>query len=258
MSSVPSSADLAGHLVSSHLAGVVATPARSCVVNCQKMVAGDPDYTFGLSDWKDATYDDAVAALRACGVTLAEDPSGTAFVDPHVAMAAIERHRAHLGAIAAGQGRVLIATGHAFAFLSHYQAIADALRAAGCEILEPLEGRHRQFLTKSGDPASIRYFGGIASLVLHGCLEHTHRPDYMEALLDEARRTGPVDAVIGDHGFAGAGVEAGILTLSIADVNDPALPLAQAHGRTDGVLVVDDGLVPAVYEPLTAFMLADV
>jgi hypothetical protein len=35
-----------------------------------------------------------------------------------------------------------------------------------------------------------------------------------------------------DHGFAGAAIERGIPTLSIADVNDPALPLAQLRGRT--------------------------
>jgi hypothetical protein len=48
-----------------------------------------------------------------------------------------------------------------------------------------------------------------------------------------------IDLVIADHGFAGAAVEAGLPTLSIADVNDPALPLAQARGRTDGVLVIE-------------------
>lgn len=256
MNPVPSRPELLAHLVASGLAGVVATPVRACLDNCRRMVAGDADYTFGLSDWRTATYDDAVSALRACGVTLAEDPVATAGVDPETALAAIDRQRAHLARLLAGRPRVMVATGHAFALLSHYQAIAEAVRCRGGSVAEPFAGAPRRFATPSGEPASIRYFGGVASLVQHGCLAHTHRPDYMEELIAEARRDGPLDAVVADHGFAGAAVEAGILTLSIADVNDPALPVAQSRGRTDGVLVVDDGLVPAVYEPLTAYLLA--
>jgi hypothetical protein len=39
-------------------------------------------------------------------------------------------------------------------------------------------------------------------------------------------------------------------------VNDPALPLAQARGRTDGVLLVDDGLPPHLFAPVTEAVLA--
>ena len=44
-------------------------------------------------------------------------------------------------------------------------------------------------------------------------------------------------------------MEAGIETLSIADVNDPALLVAQAQGRTETVLVMDDNVDPAAYWP---------
>ena len=85
-------------------------------------------------------------------------------------------------------------------------------------------------------------------------LRHTHLPDYMEAMLDDLADD-PPDLVVGDHGFAGAAIEAGIATLSIADVNDPALPLAQARGRTDGVLLIDDGLQPDLFAPVTQAIL---
>ncbi len=52
-----------------------------------------------------------------------------------------------------------------------------------------------------------------------------------------------------DHGFAGAAIEAGVETLSIADVNDPALIVAKAQGRTDVVLVMDDHVAPDDYWP---------
>lgn len=253
---------LAEHLVATHLAGPVATSVQSCIDNSRRLVAGDPDYTFGLSDWQHAAYEDAIAALRACGVALvgadggSEDPAATAFVDPSFAVAAVHRHRTVLAELAAGRGRVLFGTGHAFALLPHYAALARGLASAGCTILEPLSSERGRVHTVEGQPASIRFFDGVASLVSHGALLHTHRPDYMEAMLAELGGAGAVDLVVADHGYAGAAVESGIPTLSIADVNDPALPLAQARGRTEGVLVIDDGLNPVVYEPLTAVMLS--
>ncbi|MGH9224210.1 MAG: phosphatase [Acidimicrobiales bacterium] len=251
-------AALGRHLATSGLAGTVATPVSSCIDNARRLVAGRPDHTFGLSDWRDVDVDAVIAALRACGVTLgeAEDLDATAYVDPAVAAAAVEHHGAVLAEWARGGARVLLATGHAFALLPHYAGLARALEAAGCRILEPLGGERERLKTPEGEPCSVRYFEGVGSLIVHGSLRHTHRPDYMEAMLDAAGGPAGVDAVIADHGFAGAAIEAGVPTVSIADVNDPALPLAQACGRTDGVLVIDDGLPPATYEPLTAVMIA--
>ena len=74
---------------------------------------------------------------------------------------------------------------------------------------------------------------------------HTHWPDAMRRMLDEARP----DLVVADHGFAGAAIEAGIETLSIADVNDPALIVAKAQGRTEVVVVMDDHVEPDAYWP---------
>ena len=51
------------------------------------------------------------------------------------------------------------------------------------------------------------------------------------------------DLVFADHGFAGAAIERGVETISIADVNDPALlvatstragPRRHRHGRQRG------------------------
>ncbi len=252
---------LAEHLVASRLAGIVATPVQSCIDNSRKLVEGHPDYTFGLSDWQQVSYEDVLDALRGCGVAFVgpdgttEDPAATAFVDPSFAAAAIHRHRTILAEVAAAGGRVLLGTGHAFALLPHYSALARGLASAGCTILEPLNGVRDRVHTVDGEVASIRFFDGVASLVSHGALLHTHRPDYMEAMLAELGGPDGVDLVVADHGYAGAAIEAGVPTVSIADVNDPALPVAQARGRTEGVLVIDDGLNPVVYEPLTAVML---
>ena len=74
---------------------------------------------------------------------------------------------------------------------------------------------------------------------------HTHRPDAMRRMLAAERP----DLVVADHGFAGAAIEAGVETLSIADVNDPALIVAKAQGRTDVVVVMDDHVEPDAYWP---------
>ncbi len=252
---------LGEHLVASRLAGWVATPVRSCIENCRRLVAGDPDTTFGLSDWSAVEFDDVVRALEACGVGLpgggadGEDLDGPAFIEPGTALAGIARHRDELARLARTRARVLLATGHAFALLPHYASLARALAAAGCTLLSPLAGVSGRLETPGGQPASIRYLDGVATLFYDGAIHHTHRAHYMEAMLEELGGRGGVDAVIGDHGFAGAAVEAGICTLSIADANDPGLPLAQARGRTDGVLVIDDGIDASHYEPVTAAML---
>lgn len=249
---------LLDHLVAARLAGRVATPLASTVSNCARMVEGDPDCTFGLSDWHDATLGEALAAVRACGGReaapgAAGHPDG-GFIEPAAALAGIAVHREVLSSfVAGGGGRVLVATGHPSALLAHYGAVSRALAAAGCEIQRPLDGV--TFTGVDGRERSVRYLDGVAAVSRHGGLHHTHRAEYMEAMLDSAGGPDAVDLVVADHGFAGAAIEAGIPTLSIADVNDPALPLAQARGRTAGVLLLDDGLAPIVFEPVTSAVL---
>lgn len=110
--------------------------------------------------------------------------------------------------------------------------------------------------TPQGSPCSIAYVGGTAALFYGWSVHHTHRFEFMEAMLDDLGSTALPDLMVADHGFAGAVSEAGIPTLSIADVNDPALPLAQPRGRTDGVLLIDDGLQPELFAPVTEAILA--
>ena len=74
---------------------------------------------------------------------------------------------------------------------------------------------------------------------------HTHSGDAMDRMLDEETP----DLVFADHGFAGAAIERGVETVSIADVNDPALLVAQAQGRTGTVVVMDDNVAPQAYWP---------
>ena len=250
--------DLRAHLVRSRLAGSVATTPRNTIENCIKLVEGHPEYHFGLPDWREVDVLETLDAVRqVCGGDPggAEDLDGPGWIDPDATLRGIGVHADVLAnVVASGGGRVLLATGHPTGLLGHYQAIGRWLVGFGCELLAPLDDR---WITEDrrGRALGIRFIDGVAAAYDGGALRHTHRSEFMEAMLDEVD-PGDVDLVVADHGMAGTAVAAGITTLSIADVNDPGLPLAQVRGRTDGVLPIDDNLAPRLFEPVTAAMLA--
>ncbi|MDQ6797830.1 MAG: phosphatase, partial [Actinomycetota bacterium] len=174
---------LGRHLVTAGLAGAVATSVDNCLDNIGRLLAGRPGYTFGLSDWKDATFDEVVAAMRAAGGRPDDPAPGagrSAFIDPAAAVAAIGGHRTALDRLrAAGSGRVIVATGHPFALLAHYGAVARALEDAGVTVLRPLEGAGSRLSAADGKPCSVRYLDGVACLFRAVALQHTHHPHYM-------------------------------------------------------------------------------
>jgi hypothetical protein len=263
--------DLRRHLVASRLAGEVQTTPANTLRNCVAFVRGDEEYTFGLSDWRDASVAEVVQVMRDwCGADLPElrypddrppldDPTleRPGMIDPDATLSGIEVHRKRLAEMAAEPGqRVLVATAHPTALLPHYQALGRALQAAGAVLLTPIEGRDLG-PGPDGKLRELRYLDGVACLSDGASLRHTHHSRYMEAALDAlGGGIGTVDLVLADHGFAGAAIERGLPTLSIADVNDVPLPLAQARGRTSAVLTIDDNIAPRQFVPVTEAMLA--
>lgn len=248
--------DLREHLVRARLAGDVQTSPGHVRENCRKLVDGDDRYTFGLNDWRDADIEEAVDAVRSlCGDDAVDRaPDGPGWIDPDAAADAIARHGEVLAEHAAAGSRVLVATGHPTGLLAHYIRLADALADAGCELLRPLDDA--KVTDEDGQRRGVRFVAGVGCIWTGGDLVHSHRSVYAEQMLDALiEGEGPPGLVVGDHGMAGAAVERGIETLSIADVNDPALMLARARGRTDLVLPIDDNLVPSAFEPVTATML---
>ncbi len=250
-------AAVAAHLVRARLAGPVQTSPRNTIDNCHRLVRGDAEHTFGMDDWRDATIDEAIIAVQQVfgGDPLhAEDPDGPGWIEPEATLSGIAVHRRRLrDAADSGGVRVLFATGHPTGLLPHYQALARALQDAGSVLLSPLDD---QWLDsdRAGRRVGIRFLDGVACAFDGGSLRHTHRPLFMKAML-QALDVDTVDLVVGDHGMAGAAITAGLPTLSIADVNDVALPLAQVRGHTDGVLPIEDNLAPALFVPVTAAML---
>jgi hypothetical protein len=209
--------ELAEALVAGGVAGPAGHPHHNVFGNIRMLVEHDPDKLFGLSDLPEPFgFEDIVRLVgEASGV-------------PIDALATEGSPDIHPGAV-----------------LDACAAVGERLAAArGARIVRPAEG-----LTWSDVVAAhgwtVAYHGAVGMVTDGERPRHTHRPDPMERMLEGERP----DLVLADHGFAGAAIQAGVETLSIADVNDPALIVAKAQGRTEVVVVLDDHVPPEAYWP---------
>jgi hypothetical protein len=133
-----------------------------------------------------------------------------------------------------------------------YRELARLMAERGAQLLHPADGAEieeplRRLATGPGSPGPwrIRYLDHVAMVTDEAAPKHTHAGVAMRRML----RDGRPDLVLGDHGYAGAAIEAGVETVSVADVNDPALIVARAQGRTSIVVVMDDNVKADDYWP---------
>lgn len=239
--------DLVEGLLAGAVAGLeVSHPLDNVLRNIRLLHEGDPDKQFGMTGLQGLDPDEV---LRLVGHASGFEPDPTARrgpvpVDPELVLDACAAVGDRLADAVVGGERVVLATGHPVGLAHLYIEIGRLLRAGGASVLEPADGA----TWRDGDrhhPWQIRYLEGVAMLTDKASARHTHRGDAMERMLDEQTP----DLVFADHGFAGAAIERGVETLSIADVNDPALLVAQAQGRTRTVVVMDDNVAPQAYWP---------
>jgi hypothetical protein len=240
-----SPSELADALVAGRVAGPAGSHDRANVLwKIERLVSGDPDAQLGMTGLGGFTEDEVLAMVA---VEAGFDPAswighGDVPIDGARVVAACQAVGRRLAHAAARREEVILATGHPAGLVLLYLAVGDLMVERGARILRPAvgldwreEGRHRQ----------IRYLHEVAVLTDRGSTIHTHSPQPMELMLQEARP----DLVFADHGFAGAAIEARIDTVSIADVNDPALVVAKQLGRSDTVIVMDDNVLPERYWP---------
>jgi hypothetical protein len=100
--------------------------------------------------------------------------------------------------------------------------------------------------------APIRYLGRVAMLSNGADFLHTHAAEPMEALLAVGPRP---DLVLADHGWAGAAAQAGIVTIGLADTNDPAMFVGAEEGKVAVAVPLDDNVAPSSYLPLADYLL---
>ncbi|MEU9605330.1 phosphatase [Streptomyces sp. NPDC048057] len=252
--SIPSRAALVDHLVRTRIAGDVATPRDNNLSHYRALANGDRHYWLGLElgdRWTDEQDVLAVMAER-CGVS--DDPEhrvGQDTIDPELTVAALERMAARLRKAVAGRERVLFATGHPGGLLEVHRRTADAVRAAGCEVVAIPGGL-------TADECMVFQFGGVAVLERGASLWHTHSPAPMAAILDGLERDGRPrpDLVVADHGWAGCAGQRGVDAVGYADSNDPALFIGEAEGTLQVTVPLDDHVTdPRFYEPMTNYLL---
>ena len=250
--------DLRTHLVTSGIAGAVATTREDNLRNAARMAQGLDKYAFGLSPLRTWTAAEVVAVMvERVGIKAdTEHLEGADTIDPDLTLAQLERWRVRLAKAAAGSERVLLATGHPTGVLALHLRVAGALRAAGCEVLIatpdwswPWDGESDWARAR---PRHVRVINGVHMLASGGELLHTHAPEPMRAAL--AALDSPPDLVVADHGRAGAAVQAGLDVLGLADCNDPALFIAEHEGRSIVTVPLDDNVAPHRYDPLAAYV----
>jgi hypothetical protein len=237
--------ELLDALIEGGMAGVVTHPMDNVLWKIGLLCDGDPGSQFGLSG-VDTLSEGEVLRLVAEASGFEPDPAprfGPVRVDPEPVLAACQAVGDRLALACERAESIILATGHPTGLPLLYIEVGRELAKRGVEVLTPFEatpwregGRGRR---------EIRYFHRVAMLVGHGNTLHTHSARPMEMMLDEVTP----DLVFADHGFAGAAIERGIDTVSIADVNDPALIVARSQGRTETVIVMDDNVRPEAYWP---------
>jgi hypothetical protein len=257
--------DLRDALLDGHIAGDVTTRSDKIREKIDRLVGGTVGERFGLSQLGGVDVREATEAVEA--------EAGKHWADrgPHVDVDRLLERLNSAGTrlgIAAKEGQaVRFATGHPAGLLGLFIALADLAEASGATIL----GLGREIRWERSSPASrspmefakraarvslerlrdeslhreIRHIGGVAFVTDGRSALHSHESVGMQRMLE----FGHPDLVVADHGFAGAALDAGIDTIAIADVNDPALLVAAARGRVQHLIVMEDNAMPDRYWP---------
>jgi Phosphatase len=239
--------ELEAALMRGEVAGVASHPLDNVRANILMLIDGDPDKLFGLSGLPGAYGLDDILDLVAAGAGVPIDHDaryGEVEIAPGTIVEACAAMGERLTRACADRQSVVLATGHPVGLGLFYHALDAFLTAGGARVLTPADGMRWREGHLPHDWV-IGHWDGVGFLTDGREPRHTHWPDAMERMLGEARP----DLVVADHGLAGAAIEAGVETLSVADVNDPALIVARAQGRTEVVVVMDDHVSPDAYWP---------
>jgi hypothetical protein len=211
------------------------------------LLHGDPSYTLGIATAERVAFKEALEAVASVTGS-SPDPdltTGGGYIAPTATLRGLEEVARRIAAVAEHGGRFLVATGHPGSLLLFYMELARLIRSRGGEVAEPARG---VWVPPS---LTLDYVGGVAVVTDGRGLPHTHDSRAMELMLAEVER---VDLVIGDHGYAGAAINAGIPVVALLDTNDPVPAVARRLGADVTIIPADDNLSPSSYLPLTELM----
>ena len=234
-------------LLEGEVAGTATHPLDNVRANALMLIDGDPDKLFGLSDMPGPFDLDAILDLVAAEAGAPIDHEvrfGPVRIEPGPIVDACEAAGDRLARATSRGETIVLATGHPVGLGLLYHALDRLLAERGARVARAAPRERWRSVGLTHDWI-VDHWGGVAMLTDGREPRHTHWSDAMERMLADVRP----DLVVADHGFAGAAIEAGVETISVADVNDPALIVARAQGRTDVVVVMDDHVEPDAYWP---------
>jgi hypothetical protein len=228
---------------------------------------GDPRVLLGLEPrggWGEGELVELMA--ERCGVS--GDPGyrvGPDAIDPERTLDALDAFAEKIGKAAVRGVPVLFGTGHPHRLTGFYAGLADALSAAGCEVLTPAQGRRVDITTRFGVRTyNLDYVRGVALMREPGARGpgsdtgvHSHSPLPVRVVLEAAAGAGgPLpELVVGDHGWVCGAGQLGFETIGLADVDDPALFVGEVEGRVAVAVPLDDAVRSDYYRPLTRYVL---
>jgi Phosphatase len=264
----PTRRELRDHLLATRLAGPVATPREKNLHSYRLFACRDPRQLLGLDPERGWTPGGVLELMaRRCGVC--PDPahtSGQDHIDPEHTLAALDAFADRIAAAVGARAPVLLGTGHPDRLLGFYAALARALRAAGCRVIDPARGRRVDVVTAIGvRPHLLDYVQGVALIRPEAAHDgsprppaHTHSPLPLRAALSGCLDGGePLPRlVVGDHGWVCAAGQTGIEAIGLADSNDPALFVGEAEGSVAVVVPLDDAMRSECYQPLARYVLS--
>lgn len=186
----------------------------------REMLAQNSYWTFGSEDVAGygLTYDQAAAVMAsALGVTVERFASDEiSFIDPDKTVQGLTTGLERLEAVARDGGSILLATAHPGSLLGFYTIIGRYLSELGAELCvpdRPVPARNNRW---------IDAVEGVLVLSDEGNLMHSHDDMGMKEVIETLKP----DIAFSDHGFAMAAINAGVSTVAIFDVDDPALAMA--------------------------------
>jgi hypothetical protein len=230
------------------VAGWASHPLDNVRGNAQMLLDHDPDKEFGLRALQDGMTLDRILGLveTAAGAPIDRDARyGPVDIRPGPIVDACLAAGERLAEACRRRESLVLATGHPIGLAHLHHQLGRFLRDHGAKVLVLAEGvSWREF--HLDHEWRVAYWDGVAMLTDGSEPRHTHWPHAMHRVLE----AGTPDLVFADHGFAGAAIESNVETISIADVNDPALLVAKAQERTEHVLVFDDHVEPDAYWPV--------
>ena len=211
----------------------------------RRIVAGERSALLGLARFSDASVSELEGVARA---GWGWDPSeAVVTIDPDRTLDQAAVARARVVDVARRGGRVAFATSRPASLLPLHQALARVARDEGGTVCDP--GEAGPFRAAGRARAQLWWLDGVAVLTDGAALLADPGLEAVDELLFEL---GYPDLLVGDGGYAGGAIAAGIEVVAFADVDALALGAAAERGAPVTLVPLQERRPPGAYRPLVS------